>query len=564
VASDTRPAAAEDRPARAGEEESTGVSWLAALGGRLLRWWQSSLRVRVIVSTVVLGTVLTTLTGTLLYQRVAAGLVEQAVANAEVDAAREVQQAQELFDSTDRRDNVGLSATAFQTISQISPGAQGDERMVMLARSLDSDRDTLIAPLVSGPITATAVPRELREALQDNPNLQQVFVTQLPEGQVDAGDTVVMVASRVQIPRAGPYDLVLIYPMQREQEILDLVREWFLIGGLMLSLLVGGIGWLATRLVTEPVGQAAAVSQELARGELDERLPVRGTDELARLAMSFNTMADSLQHQIVQLEHLSQVQQRFVSDVSHELRTPLTTIRMAGEVLHMAREDFSAPVARSAELLYSELDRFGDLLDELLEISRYDSGTTVLQPQRGDLVALTREVVSGVEPLAERAGSPLRVHAGSPEVFVEMDGRRVARVLRNLVVNAIEHGEREPIDITVCRSEEIAVVTVRDRGVGLSPEDVERVFERFWRADPARVRSTGGTGLGLSIAREDARLHGGWLQATGRPGQGACFRLVLPLSQDIRLPEEPGAVPWEPERDPVPPAVATAHVREVV
>jgi two-component system sensor histidine kinase MtrB len=531
---------------------------------RLRLWWQSSLRVRVIVSTVLLGIVLTTLIGTLLYQRVAAGLVEQAVANAEVDAATQVQLAQDLFDSTDRRDNVGLSASAFQTISQISPGGSGDERMVLLALALDSDRDTLIAPLVSGPITASAVPRELREALRENPNLQQVYVTRLPEGQVDADTTVVMVASRVQIPRAGPYDLVLIYPMEREQEILDLVREWFLIGGLMLSLLVGGIGWLATRLVTEPVGEAAKVSQELARGELDERLPVRGTDELAQLAMSFNTMADSLQQQIVQLEHLSQVQQRFVSDVSHELRTPLTTIRMAGEVLHMSRADFSPTVARSAELLYGELDRFGDLLDELLEISRYDSGTTVLQTRRADLVALTREVVSTVEPLADRIGSPLRIRADQPEVFVEMDGRRVSRILRNLVVNAIEHGEGEPIDLTVCCSADIAVVTVRDRGVGLSGEDIERVFERFWRADPARTRSTGGTGLGLSIAREDARLHGGWLQAAGRPGEGACFRLVLPRSQDIRLPESPPDVPCTEGSDAIPPEVAVTHVREVV
>jgi two-component system, OmpR family, sensor histidine kinase MtrB len=571
VVSDTRPAAAEAAPATEDQgrvdqgrpDPGERSSWARAGAARLLLWWQSSLRVRVIVSTVVLGTVLTTLTGTLLYQRIAAGLVEQAVANAETDAALQVRLAQDLFDSTDRRDNVGLSASAFQTIAQISPGGQGDDRMVLLAQALDSDRDTLIAPLVSGPVTAAAVPRELREALIDNPNLQQVYVTRLSEGPVE-DTTVVMVASRVQIPRAGPYDLVLIYPMDREQEILDLVQEWFLIGGLMLSLLVGGIGWLATRLVTEPVGEAAKVSQELARGELDERLPVHGTDELAQLAMSFNTMADSLQQQILQLEHLSQVQQRFVSDVSHELRTPLTTIRMAGEVLHMSRDEFSPTAARSAELLYGELDRFGELLDELLEISRYDSGTTVLQTHRDDLVALTRDVVSTVQPLAERLGSPLRVHAEEPEVLVEMDRRRVSRILRNLLVNAIEHGEGEPVDVTVCCSPDVAVVTVRDHGVGLSEEEVERVFERFWRADPARTRSTGGTGLGLSIAREDASLHGGWLQASGRPGQGACFRLVLPRTQDVRLPDPPPAASVAERDDARPPEVTVTRVQEVV
>ncbi len=173
-------------------------------------------------------------------------------------------------------------------------------------------------------------------------------------------------------------------------------------------------------------------------------------------------------------------------------------------------------------------------------------------------------MVSSVQPLADRLGSPLRIRADRPEVFVEIDGRRVARILRNLVVNAIEHGEGKPIDLTVCCSPDIAVVTVRDHGVGLSAQDVERVFERFWRADPARTRSTGGTGLGLSIAREDARLHGGWLQAAGRPGEGACFRLVLPRSQDIRLPESPSPLSCTESGVARPPQVAVTHVREVV
>ncbi|MBA2696169.1 MAG: HAMP domain-containing histidine kinase [Actinobacteria bacterium] len=524
---------------------------MARAGARVAGWWQSSLRVRVIVSTMVLGTVLTTLIGTLLYQRVANGLVDQAVANAEADAASQVQLAQEQLDTTDRRDDGGLSEAAYEIINQMAPGAQRDQRLAVLTRSLDNERDARITSVTLGGIGTSVVPLPLREALSQDPNLQQVFVTRLQASDRADQAPVVMVGSRVQIPRAGPHDLVLIYPMDREQEILDLIREWFLVGGVLLLLLVGGVAWLATRLVTEPVGQAAAVSQDLARGELDERLPVRGTDELAQLAMSFNTMADGLQRQIQQLEQLSQVQQRFVSDVSHELRTPLTTIRMAGEMLHLSRADFAPPVARSAELLHGELDRFEELLEELLEISRYDSGTTVIEAVPGDLLALTHEVLATVAPLVQRSGSVVRVRCDQSGMPVQMDARRIARVLRNLVVNALEHGEGKPIDIRLRRCGDAVVLCVRDHGVGLAPEEFERVFERFWRADAARTRTTGGTGLGLAIAREDAAAHGGGLHATGRLGQGACFRLVLPVTQNLTSGEAlevPCAEQWETPR----------------
>lgn len=538
---------------------------LGRIGVRVRAWWRSSLRVRVITSTLVLGVVLSSVIGAVLYQRIAEGLVVQAVNNAQADAAERVQQAQELFNSTDRLDNLGLSSSAFDTVSAVSPGGVGENRMVVLARAIDSDRTTLIAPVVAGDITATAVPIELREALVADSNAQQVYVH--PVATKSAPDDPVpsvMVASRVQIPRAGPYDMVLIYAMDREQAILDLVSRWFLVGGFLLLMLVGGVAWLATRLVTEPVGQAATVSTKLARGDLDQRLPIRGTDELAQLGLAFNTMADNLQQQIVQLEHLSALQQRFVSDVSHELRTPLTTIRMAGDILHLSRGDFAAPVARSAELLYGELDRFEELLTELLEISRYDSGTSTLEAQEHDVVELVTNVVQAVELLVQQSGSEVRVSTTQPRLMVEIDDRRITRILRNLIVNALEHGEGRPIDVRVCATQELAVIIVRDRGVGLSPTEAERVFERFWRADPARARTTGGTGLGLSIAREDARLHGGYLQVNGAKGTGTCFRLVLPRFQDVVLDAEPGPVPIDESQDLIPPELATSAAAGVI
>lgn len=512
----------------------------ATTGGGLPTWWRSSLRVRVITSTMVLGIVLMLLLFNLLFAQVAQGLVGQAVDTASRETAQRVRQAQEQFDAIDRRDNSNLNDTAFKAVAAVAPPDQ--QARAVLTRSLGNDREAIISTNASSDVGLEDVPMELRQALEEDEGTQQTMVTEVVLGQGQPMPSV-LIGSRVDIPRAGAYDLYLIYPMEREQETLDLVRRWFVVGGLAFLVLVGGVAWLASRMVTAPVGRAAQVSQELALGRLDERLSVRGSDdELDRLALSFNTMADSLQNQIRQLETLSQLQQRFVSDVSHELRTPLTTIRMAGEVLHASRDEFSGPVARSAELLYGELGRFEELLTELLEISRYDSGAADLEMDRVDIVAVVRSAVAGVSTLARHSGSTVAMTSSRPTIEVDMDQRRISRILRNLLGNAIEHGEGRPIMVTVEQDYRAVSVTVRDHGIGLDEEQVAHVFERFWRADSARTRTTGGTGLGLAISLEDARLHGGWLQAGGRRGDGAIFRLTLPEEAGRALQEPPPPV----------------------
>ncbi|GAA1151625.1 MtrAB system histidine kinase MtrB [Ornithinicoccus hortensis] len=528
-------------------------------GGGLPTWWRSSLRVRVITSTMALGIVLVLLLFNLLFAQIAQGLVGQAVDTASRDAAQRVRQAQEQFDAIDRRDNSSLNNTAFDVVGAVAPADQ--QTRAVLARSIGNDREAIISTNTSSDIGLGDVPMQLREALEAEEGTQQLMVTEVELGEGQPMPSV-LIGSRVDIPRAGAYDLYLVYPMAREQETLDLVRRWFVVGGLGFLVLVGGVAWLASQMVTAPVGRAARVSQELATGRLDERLPVTGSeDELDRLALSFNTMADSLQNQIRQLETLSQLQQRFVSDVSHELRTPLTTIRMAGEVLHASRDEFSGPVARSAELLYGELGRFEELLTELLEISRYDSGAADLEMDRVDMVGVVNSAVAGVATLARHSGSTMTVHSSRPSLPVDMDQRRISRILRNLLGNAIEHGEGRPIEVAVGRDDLAVSVSVRDHGIGLDAEQLSHVFERFWRADSARTRTTGGTGLGLAISMEDAKLHGGWLQVTSRPGEGALFRLTLPQAAGSVVPEPPPPVlppaprpateAPEPDRTPV-------------
>jgi two-component system sensor histidine kinase MtrB len=271
-------------------------------------------------------------------------------------------------------------------------------------------------------------------------------------------------------------------------------------------------------------------------------------------------MAVSLARQIRQLEDLSRVQQRFVSDVSHELRTPLTTIRMAADVVYEDRDQLDQPTERAVELLQNQLDRFEALLVDLLEISRFDAGAAVLDAERTDIVSLVQRAIDGAQPLAERSGLDIRLVTVETTCTVDCDPRRVHRIVRNLIENAIEHGDLRGVDVHVAQNDEAVAVAVRDFGVGLRPGEAALVFNRFWRADPARARTTGGTGLGLAISLEDARLHGGWLEAWGEPGKGANFRLTLPKDRAAGFTESP--LPLAPEGEEVEPLDDLPHPDE--
>jgi two-component system sensor histidine kinase MtrB len=277
-----------------------------------------------------------------------------------------------------------------------------------------------------------------------------------------------------------------------------------------------------------PIAQAAETSATLAAGDLGVRLPVRGDDEFATLGRSFNAMADSIESQIKELAELSLVQQRFVSDVSHELRTPLTTIRLASDMLNDQRENFDPTTARAAELLHAQVQRFEVLLTDLLEISRYDAGSVQLENEPTSLAHLAEDVIASMQQLADQHGTDVRLVAPGGYSPVDMDPRRVRRIVRNLLGNAIEHGEGRPIVVSVDSDQNAVALGVRDFGLGMTADDSARVFDRFWRADPSRKRTIGGTGLGLSIALGDARLHGGTLAVWSEPGRGTNFVLTLP------------------------------------
>jgi two-component system sensor histidine kinase MtrB len=504
----------------------------------LVHVWRSSLQLRVIASTMLLGLIVVLMLGSYLYQLIADGLVKDRILTARAQATSQTSAAQARFDSAGRTDAVSLTQLAFDVVGQLASTGADQSRELILTRAQNNTGPASVPTVLSSDVGLPSVPAGLRTALAADPRHQQAQIISVSSQD---GTTVpaAIVGSRVTLPAAGQYELYFVFPLEREQQTLRVVARTFSLGGIALVLLLGGVAYVVTRLVVDPVRQAAIVAERLSSGRLHERMRAHGEDDIARLGKSFNAMADSLQKQIRQLEDLSRVQQRFVSDVSHELRTPLTTIRMAGDLIHDFRHDFDPSVARSAELLYNEIDRFESLLSDLLEISRFDAGAAALEVEATDLRSTITRTIEATAALAVHRGSGLAVIPTDGPCVAEIDPRRVERILRNLVANAIEYGEGRPVSVQLGVNANAVAVSVRDSGVGLRPGEAAMVFNRFWRADPARARTSGGTGLGLAIAREDARLHGGWLHAWGEPGVGSCFRLTLPRHTGGRIESSP-------------------------
>ncbi|QNP72359.1 HAMP domain-containing histidine kinase [Streptomyces roseirectus] len=518
----------------------------------VIRLWRRNIQLKVVVTTLLMSLGVVLLLGFVVIGQVRNGLLDAKVRASQSQAtggfAVAKQQADaEAADSdvpaaTDDRSPQNVSPWLSALVSSLSSGGQGAFDVVTLPTG-GNERGP--GPRASGGVSPTAsVPEALRTRVDNSTSAAQSY-TRIRYDSGKESQPALVIGKRLNDPNGDAYELYYLFPLTQEEKSLSLVKGTLATAGLFVVVLLGAIAWLVVRQVVTPVRMAAGIAERLSAGRLQERMKVTGEDDIARLGEAFNKMAQNLQLKIQQLEDLSRMQRRFVSDVSHELRTPLTTVRMAADVIHDAREDFDPMTARSAELLADQLDRFETLLADLLEISRFDAGAAALEAEPIDLREVVRRVVGGAAPLAERKGTTVRVVGDQQPVVAEADARRVERVLRNLVVNAVEHGEGKDVVVRLAAAGGAVAVAVRDYGVGLKPGEATRVFSRFWRADPARARTTGGTGLGLSIALEDARLHGGWLQAWGEPGGGSQFRLTLPRTADEPLRGSP--IPLEPK-----------------
>ena len=505
-------------------------------------FWRRSVQARVVVSTVLLSVAVVGIVGAFLIQQTRDGLLANRVDAVVQEAEGETEAAREALAATQPLD-VDVSRQQQDLIEPIIlRGATRGFAAILSPPVVEGSRLADGGAKFTQGLELASVPERLQAQFDELSPTAWTYtditttseISGLPEGPG------IVVGSQVRLPADdNTYTLYYLYSLEEQGETLALVSRAMLVAGVPLVLLIAGLTWLVTRQVVTPIRMARRVAERLAAGQLQERLRVRGEDDLARLATSFNQMASNLQKQIRQLEELSRLQRRFVSDVSHELRTPITTVRMASDVIHDAKPFLDPVTGRAAELLQKELDRFETLLADLLEISRFDAGAAVLEADDVDLVDVAHRVADMTSALAAQRDTRVVVHDPGTPCLAEADVRRVERIVRNLVTNAIDHAESRDGEIFVGTDRQSAAIAVRDHGVGLGPGESAMVFNRFWRADPARARTSGGTGLGLSISLEDTHLHGGWLQAWGRPGEGAQFRLTLPRHLGTQLRHSP-------------------------
>src|SRR6201996_1033594 len=529
-------------PRRAKRLLKAARKWQRERAENLRFRWRRSLQLRVVTTTLALSALVIAVLGFFLTQQISDGLLQ----NKEKSATAQVSQGLTVGESNVNLNKVPTSAAIANNFlyptAQDLQNASGNNSsyIVVIEVNAKQVKSPVYTEGVSGGADPASIPAALAasvESEQDHDAGGKVYY---------APTTIVSTLGRgnepglaVGTPLGSYYQLYYLFPMVQEQQTLSLVQRTLVGAGLALIVLLALIASLVTRWVVIPVRHAAQAAQRLSAGRLGERMQVRGADDLAALATSFNDMAASLQDKLRELEELSQLQRQFVSDVSHELRTPLTTIKMAADVLLESKDAFDPAGARSAELLQGQLDRFQSLLEDLLEISRYDANAATLDPESVDISDIARRAADDAQQLAERRGSRIEFRLPAEPCMAEADHRRVERILRNLLVNAVEHGEGNDVIVTVAADRDAVAVAVRDHGVGLKPGQDVLVFDRFWRADPARARTTGGTGLGLAIALEDAQLHGGWLQAWGMPGKGSVFRLTIPRKAGEKLVGSP-------------------------
>ncbi|XPP26619.1 MAG: MtrAB system histidine kinase MtrB [Leucobacter sp.] len=509
--------------------------------GPVRRRWSRSLKLRTMTITGVVTGIMILISGTFILTSVGDDLYSSRRDQVLQDSARATQAAQRLVDASDASDRGTLSAllaSVRRTVQDTSAS-----QLIYVRREPGQD------PFSEAPVDFTTAPQlvdslsaELSDAVifGTAPQYWQPVTLTSDSGVLSPG---ILVASSLTFPAgAGTYNLFIGYGLADTEQTLAFITRTLGITALILMLLIGALVWTISNIVFRPIRAAADTSRRLAAGEDDARMPLQNDEHFDVLSANFNDMADTLQARIDELDELSEMQQRFVSDVSHELRTPLTTIRLASEVLRGQQGSLDAPQVRAVEVLGAQVDRFESLLGDLLEISRYDAGRITLETEPTNLVTLTTDVVADLQPLSPSLIEVRPLGGYSP---VDVDARRIRRIVSNLVGNAIEHGEGRAIVVTVDSNAAAIAIGVRDWGVGLKPEDASRVFDRFWRADPSRKRTLGGTGLGLAIAQEDAAVHGGVLEVWSRFGEGTHFRLTLPRTEGTTAFVSP--IPLVPE-----------------
>ncbi len=351
---------------------------------------------------------------------------------------------------------------------------------------------------------------------------------------IDIADTPSLVVGGLA-PDAGPA-FYFVRDVAAIDVAVDQLRSVLLTLAVALVLVALVTARVVARGILAPVEEAGRTAERIEHGDLMARVPVTSHDEFGTWADRFNRMADSLAETIRRLEHAQTQNRRFVADVAHELRTPLTALVAEASIVGEHLDDLPAESRRAAELLVADVRRLRDLVEELMELSRFDADVEELMTEPVDLGRLVAAVVAARLPAA-RFAPPDR------PVIVESDPRRLERILGNFLDNARDHAGAADVEVEIDVSGDDLIVAVTDRGPGVPDDRLERIFDRFTKLDPSRRASDAGggsSGLGLAIAAEHAALLGGYLQAMNRDGGGLRLEIVLPRDVAGSLPPGDG------------------------
>ncbi len=302
------------------------------------------------------------------------------------------------------------------------------------------------------------------------------------------------------------------------QSLVSSVNRFLILGGLLAILLASVLTFWLSRRISAPIHAMTLAANRVGQGDFSQRVKVQGRDELAELGLSFNAMADGLARG-------EEMKRNMVSDAAHELRTPLSNIR---GYLEAIKDGVVKPDASSIKSLHDEAVLMTKLVDDLQELTLADSGKLNLNIQPADINEVIKNAAAAIQPRVEAGRIALSLELADGLPRWKVDSQRIGQVLRNLLANAVAHTPGGTIKVSSRHSGRSVEVAVTDTGEGISSEDLPKIFERFYRADRSRARSTGGYGLGLTIARRLVEAHGGNIEVKSEPGKGSTFIFTLP------------------------------------
>ena len=379
-----------------------------------------------------------------------------------------------------------------------------------------------------GPVIATnpgSMPNEPAPKLRRIPTNGVPFTVSSPHYRVLAGPVERYVVNDTQLVQAR---LIVAIPMRDVDDTLHhlLLIELLVAAGVLVALAL--LAWWVVHLGLRPLERMGETAGAIAAGDLSRRVePADETTEVGRLGIALNSMLGQIEVAFAERTASESRLRRFVADASHELRTPLTSIRGYAELFRRGANTRPDDLAKTMRRIEEAAARMGVLVDDLLLLARLDQG----RPLEHGPVDLTRLVAAAVDDL--RATSPERPvsYESSGAIVVNGDEFRLRQVLANLLENARTHTPPStPVEVRITKSGSDAIIEVQDHGPGMSAEEAARAFERFWRSDPSRTRTSGGAGLGLAIVAAITEAHGGHAEVETTPGAGATFRVSIPLT----------------------------------